>query len=185
MNKIRFGTKEIIAVIVVIALYVISEWGERYLIGCGLISTAVLDWVKIRVLIVVVSSAIFGPIVGIICGVGGALLVDMMYYSNVRYGEIIAYAMNGYIIGRYRDIFGVLKGEFRGIKLLDFNIIQLLCMIVGAVLFLPLFFFITENANMRESIVIGTKSAVGCFALTGTVGTCILYIISKIRGYRH
>ena len=179
MNKLRFGTKEVVAVIAATIIYVLVEAFERYLIGQGLLAEPVLDWVRIRVLMVIVVAAMFGPIVGVVCGVGGALLVNVIFYGYISYSEVVTYALSGYLVGRYYDKLGVLNGEFKGIALVDFNAIQILTHIVCSILFLPLFLFATENELLGTTIVLGVKNAIGAIIETCVLGTPILYIVSK------
>lgn len=185
MNKYRFGTKEVVAVIVTIVLYVLLEALERYLITCGVLNDYVLDWIRFRVVVTIISAAIFGPIVGVISGLGGALLVDVMFYDYISYSEVITYAISGYLIGRYYSKFNVLAGKFKGMAILDFNIIQVLNHIVCSILFVPLFRFITENENLNDAIVLGAKNAVGAMIGTGIIGTFVMWFVSNKMRDKH
>ena len=180
MKKVDFGTKEVSAVVIAIVLYVIVEVVQRQLIGYEVISAELMDWVRLRILIVIVAAAIFGPIVGVLCGVGGAVLVNVIFYGYVSIGEVITYALCGYLMGRYYDKLAVLEGKFKGISLIDFNAIQVMDNIVCSILFVPLFLMMFDNMKLNDAIMLGFENAVGAIIMTALLGTPCLYLVGKL-----
>ena len=184
MEKIKFESKDVIAVIFATTIYVLAEFLEQSLINRGIIFPDVHNWFRMRVLVDIIMAALFGPIVGVVSGVGGALLVNVVYFGSISYVDVLAYGFCGFFVGRYYDKLGVLRGEFQGIKILDFNVIQLLCNLFCSSIISPLLFFLLEGTNLIDSINISLQIAFGSILVTGIIGTLILIIISKIARKR-
>ena len=101
MNKIRYGTKEIIATIVGCAVFILAQWLEIYLINEKILPEDTYSWVQFRVLGVAIVSVFFGPVSGVLCGLGGDLLVNLVFDPFISYPEVLSVGLYGLFIGLY------------------------------------------------------------------------------------
>jgi len=180
MEKIKFGSKEVIAVVFATTLYVLVELLERYLMAGGIISGDFDYWIRLRIIIDILMAALFGPAVGVVSGVGGTLLVNVLYYGYISYVEVISFGVCGLLVGRYYNKLGILKGEFSGIRIIDFNVIQIISNLFCSCVIPPLMFFLIDGTNINESIRISFQIAFGSIVVTAILGSAILIIISKL-----
>jgi len=178
MGEYRFGSKEVIAVILGTLLYVGAEWLERNLITNGIIAGEILNWVRIRIFIVSIIAAVYGPVVGMICGVGGAVLVCELFLVPDMPMEAFIYGLYGYLMGRFANRFYVLDGQFRGIAIFDFNVVQVFANTICSIMIAPLILFLVNGTNLYESIELGEMNAVGSIVLIGVIGTIGMHFIS-------
>lgn len=184
MNKIKFGTREVIAAIVSIAIYIIVDCIQRYAVQIGLMAEHSYHFFKLRVLVVTVSAALFGPFVGVIVAIAGAVIITVMFSGNVIIVEMLAYAINGLFIGYYSDKFGVMEGEFKRIKILDYNVVQFIANSFCSAIFSPLLMFVVYNEELMLSLKKGVESCIGNVIGSGILGTAILVIISKYNSVK-
>lgn len=183
MNKrkdIKFGTEEVISIIITTALYVIMDWVQQYLVMAGILSASSYDYFKFRVLIITLVAVIYGPILGVVVAIGGTLLVNVAFYGYISYAEVGVYVIDAIVLGCCSDTLGVLNGRFTRRKVVDFNMLQMVINIFCSMFMAPFFLFLTEGMNLNEAVNRGAKSAVGNIIGTGIFGTIILIITNSI-----
>ena len=178
LDKLKFGTREVIATAVAVLIYVGAECLQRYGVSLGYVTAASYDYFKLRVLVTCTVAAIFGPIVGVIVAVGAAMIVNVLFYGNISMIEVAAYIINGLAIGCYYEKFGVLEGKFKGIRFIDFNVVQALANLFCSTIFTPLLYFLGGKMSLTTGIVKGYESAVGNIIGVAVFGTIILWLTS-------
>lgn len=180
MGQYRFRIREVIAGILFTAVYVAVEWLEQYLIGAGYWSANILDWLRLRILISTIAGALYGPAVALICGLGGSMLVDKLFFGQIIYIEVAIHGMYAFIIGRFAYRYGVKDGMFNKMAIVDFNVTQLFANLICSMMIVPLVMFLTGGIDLYESIVLGGKNAFGAVIVVGIFGTLILKLISLV-----
>ena len=184
MSKLKFGTEEVIATVVATFLYVLLEWAQRAIAGDIFVPGAIYEFFKFRVLVVCVVAAIYGPVVGIIVAIGSAMIVNVMFYGYISPSEVVAYVINAFVIGYYSENFEVLKGNFKGKRIIDYNAIQFVINLFCSLIYTPLLFFIFEGRNLYEVVKLGMRSAIGNILGVAVFGTIILILVSRISEKR-
>lgn len=184
MGKYRFETKEVIMTALGIVLFLIMECLQQYLVSIGIMPEWAFEWIRFRMPVLMVMSAVFGPIVGVLIGFAGAILVEIIFIGQVYIAEVFAYVVIGYIVGRFCKYFEVLEGNFWGLKILDFTMVQLMSMSMMGALFYPLILFLYEKNNLMEACELGMKRAGGNILLIAVTVTPILIIISRVNRKR-
>lgn len=180
MNKIVYGVREIIASILGAFLFAFVEWIEKYLISAGIIGNAFYDWVQFGILILTLTAALYGPVAGIICGVGGGLLINVMSLSSFSFPVVASLGVFGLTMGAFYDKFKIRTGEFGGREYFDFAAVSLFAHIASAVMIMPMLAFVIYRDNLYDTITTGVKSLVGNSVVTLVICGVILGIISAL-----
>ena len=185
MEKLRFGTKEIIATVVAVIVILASKWLETILERSGMPAAILLEWVKPRVLVVAIAAVFFGPWAGMIGGLGGELLINVVFGNIIGYPEIIAMGIYGLFLGLYfgKTHFNIQNFDGRG--WIDFNVVQLMAGTFISIFFIPMLSFFIEGSDLNESVVIGAKNTAGNALVVGIICPVIMMIVSAAgRGRR-
>ena len=181
MERFRFGTKETIATLCGIALFVIAEWLEVMMISRGIIPHSVYEWVQPRVLVVAATAVFFGPVAGVFCGVGGDLLINVIFEAVISYPEVIVLGIYGLFMGLYYGKTHYDPARFGAREWVDFNAIQIFAGIFCAMFFVPLMKFFIEGANIYDYVRGGGRSAFGNSILIGLVLPIPMAIVGAVK----
>lgn len=184
-SKVYFGTKEVVTVIIATTTYLIAEWIQQALVASGILSADSYNYFKLRVLVIMLAATVQGPIVGVLVALAGTLLTNLIFYGYVSGAEVVAYIINAIVLGYYSKRLLVSDGGFRGMRVVDFNVIQMVTNIFCSLMFSPVFLFLTEDMNLDLAVRTGSKSAIGNVVGIGVLATPILMIVSKINKMRH
>ena len=184
MSRLRFGAKEIIATLSGCALFVLVEWIEKTLIANSQIPGEFYFWVQLRVLVIAIAAVFFGPISGMMCGLGGDLLVNAMFESYISYPEVLVLGLYGLIMGAYYGSRHYDSRHFTPVDFMDFNAVSIVTGIFCAMFFVPLARFFIERAGIGESILMGARSVIGNSILIGIVCPVIMAIVCAVRRHR-
>lgn len=184
MEKMRYGTKEIIATICSVLLMIASRWVELYLIYSGTVFSHVPDWIRLRIVVVALCAVLFGPAAGLIGGMSGEILINMVYGQTIGYSDFIAMGLYGLFLGLYfgRMHFDPQKFDFQ--SFLDFNMVQILAGVFITIFFIPMVNFLTGNGKLSDLVVNGTKNAAGNSLLVGIVCPLVMLIVSAFSKRR-
>lgn len=180
MEKLRYGTKEIIATLIAVVLIVGSRWVEMTFFTVWAGGLQISDWIRLRVLIVAVAAIFFGPATGLISGLSGDLLINTVYSQTLGYPEIIAMGLYGLFLGVY---FGKTHFDLKcvdGRNLLDFNITQIMAGVFLALFFIPMLSFLTEGADLGNAVSAGARYAVGNALMVGIICPVIMLAASAL-----
>ncbi len=178
MEKMRYGTKEIIATICSVLLIIASRWVELYLIYSGTFFSHVPDWIRLRIVVVAICAVLFGPAAGLIGGMSGEILINMVYGQTIGYSDIVAMGLYGLFLGLYfgRMHFNLQKFDLQ--SFLDFTMVQILAGVFITIFFIPMVNFLTGNGKLSDLVISGTKNAVGNSLLVGIVCPLVMMIVS-------
>lgn len=180
MGKVKYKTPEIIASFLGVFIYVFVEWLEKSGISNGFISGDIYNWVQFRVVIVTLVAAMYGPIAGIVCGVGGSMLINALFEYSISYPEVIVVGIFGLAVGIFFDKFKVLDGKFGRQEFLDFCAVNVAFAIFSGIMVLPLVMYLIENKAMADTIVIGCKSVTGNSVLSCIICGIVMAVVSII-----
>ncbi len=161
MEKLRYGTKEIIATVIAVVLVVVTEWAEISLSASGAVFSAIFEWAVLRIHVIAIAAAFFGPITGMIGGLGGDLITGMIFGQTPDYPEIIAMGLYGLFIGLY---FGRMHFDIRSVDaatLFDFFVIQLMTGAFFTIFFIPMLRFLTHGDVLEQAVISGAKCSAG------------------------
>lgn len=180
MGKIRFGTKEIIALAVGAVLFACIRMLEYYIESRGIVTEYVAGLVNPGLLVVAAVAVFFGPVSGMLCGIGGNLIVRAMLGSSVRFLELFTLGLYGFLIGIYYGKLHYRYDRFGIRELIDFNVVQVLVGILCGVLILPLGKFLIDGTGINEAVVYGTMSTIGVSITVGVILSLIMFIVSVV-----
>lgn len=181
LERFRYGTKEIIMTLVGVVVIVLDGWMVTNLLAGDFRYGAVFEWISPGVLVVAVAAVFFGPVTGMLCGLGGPLLIGIMLHGgDINYTEVAISGIYGFILGLY---FGKLhyNPAFVNVKtIIDFNAIQIGLGILCKIFMAPLLLFLAEDENLYDSVGSGVKAVIGNTILIGTVCSLIMVIVYLI-----
>ena len=163
---------------------VCEHWFELYLLSKGLISIQVLDWVRIRILIVALAAVFFGPISGCITGMGGGLLINVIFEKDISYEGLLVLGFYGFIVGLYFGKMHYDMKRFSARTFVDFNAVQILAGILCALFLVPLVEFMIRDIDLYNGVVTGAKRAAGDILTVGLICPVIMFIVSALSGSR-
>lgn len=179
-RKVKFGTIEIIAAICGAIAFLGIDWAERSLISSGMIPEEIYSWCQFGGIAFAGVSAVFGALTGMISGVGGMMLDDVLFAGHVNYSHLIGTAVYCYLLGRYSSRFGIAEGNFNMRSVADFNVVNVFAVTIGSLMVMPMFSFLIYDVNLLEIVTTGAKSALGNAVFTGIVCSAILLLVSRI-----
>ncbi len=178
MDKFRYGTKEIIATVLGVILMVAVRYAQLASVEVGIVDARLFGWITPTVPIIVLAAVYFGPIAGLLCGVGGELLLSTVFTATVDYPDMIAMGFYGFFIGLY---FGKMHFDgrtFTATKFFDFNAVQIMAGIFCAMFLLPVMRFVLERADLYKAVVSGAKITFGNTMLVGIFCSFVMLIVS-------
>ena len=179
MENIKFGTREIVAMVTGVALFAAARLLENYIFSKGILPESLAGWSGLGLLIIATSAAFFGPVCGMLCGIGGDLIIRALFGSSVRFLELFTLGLYGLLIGIF---YGRLQGNrYRfGIReFVDFNVIQILVGITCGIFIVPLGRFMIDGSDLSESIVYGTQRTLGVSVMVGVILPVMMFIVSR------
>lgn len=140
--KIKFGIKEVVALGIGTALFVVLTTVQIPLVVVP--NTALQP----RMAILAFFSAVFGPLVGAGIGLVGHALGDAIFYGSVWWSWVFPELIVGAGIGALANSFAVKEGKFTNVKnIVVFNIAQTPSH--GSLLPLYLIFLFTASLLIR------------------------------------
>lgn len=179
MENIKFGTREIVAMVTGVALFAAARLLENYIFSKGILPESLAGWSGLGLLIIAASAVFFGPVCGMLCGIGGDLIIRALFGSSVRFLELFTLGLYGLLIGIF---YGRLQGNrYRfGIReFVDFNVIQILVGITCGIFIVPLGRFMIDGSDLSESIVYGTQRTLGVSVMVGVILPVMMFIVSR------
>lgn len=180
MNKTKFGTKEIIATVVAVILVCAERSLEEYMVSQGISGMIFFDWVNLQVLTIMIAAVFFGPISGVMCAVGGDLLLNIIFEESINYPEIVALGLYGFFMGMYIGQVHYDRRHFEFRDFIDFNAVQIMGGIILAMFLMPMLDFLINDADLYESVIEGTKMTVGTAAAVGLICPFIMTIVAMV-----
>ena len=180
MNKTKFGTKEIIATVVAVILVCAERSLEEYMVSQGISGMIFFDWVNLQVLTIMIAAVFFGPISGVMCAVGGDLLLNIIFEESINYPEIVALGLYGFFMGMYIGQVHYDRRHFEFRDFIDFNAVQIMGSIILAMFLMPMLDFLINDADLYESVIEGTKMTVGTAAAVGLICPFIMTIVAMV-----
>lgn len=182
MEKFRYGSKEIIATVAGAVLIVAARYLHVFLLSSGIMSAKAGEWFQMSVPVIAIVAVFFGPVSGLLCGVGGVLLVNVIFETSISYPSVIVLGLYGFILGLYFGKMHYDPADFSLRTIIDFNAVQITSGILVAMLLLPLLLFLMTNQSLYESVYLGAKQTVGNAVIVGILCPAIMFAVSLVKG---
>ena len=174
MERFRYGTKETIATLIGLACFVLAEWLQMILADRGILSANLYGWVQLRVLVIAIVAVFFGPLCGVFTGLGGDLLINVIFESKISYPEVIVLGVYGLFMGLYIGRIHFNRKGFTVRDFVDFNAIQIFAGLFCSLFMIPMLLHFIEDIDVTRGVMIGAKSAFGNSVAVGTVVPIIM-----------
>ncbi len=181
MERFRYGTKETIATLCGMACFVLVEWLQMVLAGRGIIPVGLYEYLQLRVLVIAVVAVFFGPLCGVFAGLGGDLLINVLFESSISYSEVLVLGIYGLFMGLYMGRIHLRNGYFTVRDFVDFNAIQIFAGIFCSMFLIPMLLLCVEGIDVYRGVMIGAKSVLGNSIAVGIVVPILMAIAASIR----
>ncbi|MCR5507297.1 MAG: hypothetical protein K6F34_01285 [Lachnospiraceae bacterium] len=106
---------------------------------------------------VVVISAIYGMAAGLLMPIAACLIYGVVMNEPILINEAVFLSIGGMITGHYSDRFMVNSGEFNGMRLIDYAVIETIIAIITWVCLYPLVNLYFNDADLGFSLLDGVK----------------------------
>ncbi len=178
MDKFRYGTKEIIATLSGVLLMAIARYVHLLSIRTGIVDPHFFEWISPTLPIIALAAAFFGPIAGLLCGVGGELLLSAAFTSVIDYPNMISMGFYGLFVGLYFGKMHFDRKVFTMAKFLDFNAVQIMVGIFCGMFLMPVLRFAIDRADLYKAVVSGAKITFGNTMLVGIFCSFVMLLVS-------
>lgn len=178
LERFRYGTKEIIMTLAGIAIIVLDGQMVTRFMTAGYAYSWIFDWITPGLLVVAIAAVFFGPVTGMLCGLGGPLLIGVMLHAgDINYTEVIISGIYGFILGLYfgKMHYNPARIDFK--TFFDFNAIQIALGIVCKIFMAPLFLFLAEDTSLYDSVSGGVRAVVGNSIIIGIICPIIMVFV--------
>lgn len=126
-------------------------------------------------------ALMFGPVVGLLIGLIGHGLKDLVFYGAPWFSWVIASGMVGLVIGMAFKSIKIKSGEFGRREKIKFNFYQVLANVVAWCVVAP-YLDVTLYAEPAMKVFLQGTTAAICNSLTvGVLGTYLIATYSKTR----
>ena len=136
--------------------------------------------INIQYAILAVFGILYGPRVGLFVGLIGHTLIDLSWGSP-WWSWIIASAVFGFLIGCGSKLIAINEGEFGGIKILMFQVMQIVSHIIAWGVVAPTLDILIYNEPTNKLFAQGIFAGMNNAISTGIVGTMILVSYAKTK----
>ena len=181
-ERFKYGTKEIIATVSGCFLMVCVRWLESYLLKAGVIDEQILDWVMLKLLVVAITAVFFGPISGCITGLGGQLLIGVIFGGDISYDVLLVLGFYGFVMGLYFGKMHYDRKNYTMRTFVDFNAVQIMLGIICLLFLIPMSDFMIKDMDLNDGVVTGAKRLVGSILVIGTICPAIMMTVSAVTG---
>ncbi len=114
------------------------------------------EWiVQICSAVVIVIAAVTGTVSGFLMPLVSSMIVGIALMGFDVTVEFLILALFGISAGHYMEKLGVRKGEFNGIRIIDFCMLQIMLSIIAWICVYPLSDFYTYGRDLRETLNLG------------------------------
>lgn len=175
MKKKKFGIKEVVAIGIGTALFVVLTEVQ---IPTGIPNTSLQP----RMAVLAFMSAVFGPVVGAVIGLLGHALGDALFYGSVWWSWVFPEAVVGILIGIFANKFNVREGGFDKKNVVLFNVMQVISNALAWILVAPVLDILVYAEPANKVFLQGVAAFVGNIIIVGVLGSLLLAAYSKIAG---
>ncbi len=175
--KNKFGIKEVVAIGIGTALFVVLTN-----IQIPLIFTPNTG-MQPRMAVLAFFSAVFGPIVGGVIGLAGHAIGDAVFYGGVWWSWVIPDGVVGVCIGFFAYKYAVKEGGFIATKnIVFFNIVQVVANAVAWIVAAPVLDILIYAEPANKVFVQGIAAFIANIIIIGILGTILLTVYSRVAG---
>ncbi|MBQ7480247.1 MAG: ECF transporter S component [Lachnospiraceae bacterium] len=149
MDK-RFDIHTVTAIVIGTIIIIITNYYMH------LSSSFSKEWiVQICSAVVIVIAAVTGTVSGFLMPLVSSMIVGIALMGFDVTVEFLILALFGISTGHYMEKLGVRKGEFNGIRIIDFCMLQIMLSIIAWICVYPLSDFYTYGRDLRETLNLG------------------------------
>ena len=131
--------------------------------------------------VLAVMALIFGPVAGLLIGLIGHFLVDLVAGWGVWWSWVICSGIFGLLIGLLGQKVRLDEGEFGTKGAIAFNVTQAVAHLISWAVLAPVLDILIYSEPANKVFVQGIVSAIGNLVTTGIVGTilCFAYVAAR------
>ena len=173
-NKFKIGIKEIVVVLIGSALFFsFTVFSVPYDI---IPSTSI----EIRAAVLSFVAAVYGPVAGLLTGILGHCLGDVLFYENISISWTIAEGIFGFILGWFFDTFHISDGRFGIKELINFNLTQIMANAIAWIVVAPALDLIFVGESIQKAVTQGFFAFFSDTLIIAFVDSIVFLILSKL-----
>lgn len=175
MNNNKFSIKTIVAIGVGAAVFMIL--GRFGSIPSGIPNTNI----ETSYAYLALMSIMYGPVAGLLIGLIGHGLKDLVFYGMPWFSWVIASGVVGLIIGIVWKKININEGDFSKRKIVFFNITQVIANIVAWFVVAPVLDVVIYAEPANKVFLQGAIGGTSNMITIGILGTLVLSSYSKTK----
>jgi energy-coupling factor transport system substrate-specific component len=177
-NSNTLSIKTIVAIGIGSALFIIL--GRFGAIPTGIPQTNIETAYALLALIAI----LYGPVAGLLVGLIGHTLKDMIFYGSPWFSWVLASAIVGLIIGLAARKFKIHEGEFNNSDIVRFNIFQIIANALAWFVIAPVLDILFYAEPVDKVFVQGLVAGVANIVTVLVLGTLLAAGYAKTRAKR-
>ncbi len=170
--KVKFGIKEVVALGIGTALFVVLTNVQIPVFSNTALQT--------RAAILTFFAAVFGPIVGGAIGLIGHALGDALFYGGVWWSWVFPDAVYGIIVGLFVKKYAIKEGGFNKSAIISFNVVQFIANAIAWIVVAPVLDILIYAEPANKVFIQGVIAAASNIVIVGILGTLLAVAYSKI-----
>lgn len=174
LMKTKFGIKEVVAIGIGTALFVVLTEVQ---IPLGFIPNTAL---QPRAALLAFMAAVFGPLVGGAIGLIGHALGDALFYGSVWWSWVFPDAVFGIVVGLFAAKYAIKTGGFGKKSIILFNVVQIIANAIAWIVVAPALDVLIYQEPLNKVVVQGIGACVGNVIIIAILGTLIAAGYSKM-----
>ena len=181
VEKFRYGTKEIIVTLLGAGLAVLTYYAESLIFAPGSGPYGLFGYIHLRLLVVTLSGVFFGPVAGLLAGLGGELLVNVIFLPTINYPNILALGIYGFFIGLYFGKYHFDPDDLSGSTFVDLAGVMLMAGIFCEMLLLPLLGFLFFDRSLFDAVTDGAMIVIVNSVINMLICMPVIGLVHAIR----
>lgn len=175
MNLKKFGIREVVAIGIGTALFIVLSYVA---IPLGFIPNTSL---QTRMALLGFFSAVYGPIVGGAVGLLGHALADAIQYGSVWWSWVFPDAIFGIIVGLYASKYFIELGGFKTKQAVLFNVVQIIGNAIAWIVVAPILDIVIYAEPVDKLLAQGTSAFILNSVIVGILGTLLAFAYTRVK----
>jgi len=175
VKKKKMSIRSVVAIGIGTALFVVLSYVSIPLVLIPNTS------IQTRVALLSYMTAIFGPFVGACIGFLGHMLADAIQYGSVWWSWVVPEAVFGIILGLFYRYYAIEDGDFKGKRIVVFNIVQIIANLTAWFLVAPALDLLIYAEPVNKVFTQGILASIGNIITVGVLGVILGSTYSRMK----
>lgn len=175
VKKKKMSIRSVVAIGIGTALFVVLSYVSIPLVLIPNTS------IQTRVVLLSYMTAVFGPFVGGTIGFFGHMLADAIQFGSVWWSWVFPEAVFGLILGLFYKYYAIEDGDFKGKRIVSFNVIQVIANLIAWSVVAPVLDMLIYAEPANKAFTQGFFATIGNIITVGVLGVILGTTYSKMK----